>query len=206
MILILTLLLFNSLDPVSQCDHFVASSARADSADAARILIVPFAASIDSAAHRYGLPSALVAAVIQEESRFDPWATRVEPGYINSKRVRRAAAIWTRSHAGNPNVLTEHNDRSRSFGLMQVMGEVAREQGYTGQYLAQLYLPHESIDQGARLLRRLLSRYRNDTLAAISAYNQGSARRRRGIFLNARYVYRVAAAWHFYQPLFAAHQ
>lgn len=82
------------------------------------------------------------------------------------------------------------------------MGETAREQGFMARYLAELYLPANSIQHGAKLLRTLLDRYHGDTLSAISAYNQGSARRKAGVFLNARYVYRVCLAWRAYQVMF----
>jgi soluble lytic murein transglycosylase-like protein len=85
---------------------------------------------------------------------------------------------------------------------MQVMGETAREQGFDRPFLSELYLPENAIAHGAMLLKKLLTRYRGDTLAAISAYNSGSARRsRRGMFANARYVYRVAIAWRAYDEL-----
>ena len=92
------------------------------------------------------------------------------------------------------------------MGLMQPMGEVAREQGFDSTYLSALFEPFNSIDQGATLLKKLLTRYGHDTLAAISAYNQGSARRTHGTFENAQYVYRVSVAWrHYDKALHYAH-
>ncbi len=173
-----------------------------DSNDAAQTLLIPYREEIESAAARHRLPAALLAGVIQEESRFEPWATRAEPRYLRSRKVRRLAAYWSKTHGGLPNTFTEQCDRSRSYGLMQVMGETAREQGFAAPYLAALYLPRNAIEHGAILLTHLLNRYRNDTLSAISAYNQGSARKRRGVFLNARYVYRVALAWRAYDAIF----
>ncbi len=82
------------------------------------------------------------------------------------------------------------------------MGETAREQGFANTYLAELYLPRNALEHGALLLHRLLVRYHDDTLAAISAYNQGTARKHRGVFVNARYVYRVTLAWRAYERLF----
>ena len=203
MLLLLLSLLSSTPD---RCAIVVSRAAIADSILATRPMVMPYARTIDSIAIAYHLPAALLAGVIQEESRFDPWATRVEPAYLASRKVRRAALLWTHSHTPLPNAATERADRARSFGLMQVMGEVAREQGYHAPWLATLYLPERSIAEGARLLARLLTRYHGDTLAAISAYNQGSARKKRGLFANARYVYRVAAAWRFYEPLFAGRE
>ena len=179
-----------------------------DSSAASHMLLIPYRAEIDSAARRESLPAALIAALIQEESRFEPWATRSEPRYVRNRRVLRAAARYAREHHGGANAYTEFVDRARSYGLMQVMGETAREQGFAAPFLAELYVPKNSIAHGATLLAQLLRRYHSDTLAAISAYNQGSARRttsgrHRGVFANARYVYRVVIAWRAYQPLFA---
>jgi len=188
--------------------RFVEQTSNADSLVASNAILLPFRTEIEAAAAREALPPALIAALIQEESRFDPWATRAEPRYLRSRAVRRAAARFVRTHRLGPNAFTEFVDRSRSYGLMQVMGETAREQGFARPFLAELYLPRNAIAHGALLLARLLRRYRNDTLAAISAYNQGTARMlrahrsRRAVFANARYVYRVTIAWRMYDAIF----
>ncbi|GEM_PF-842363 len=173
-----------------------------DSAAARSTVLIPYRAEIERAAARYALPPALIAAVIQEESRFDPWATRAEPKYLRNRKIRRLAARYARRHARGANAYTEFLDRARSYGLMQVMGETAREQGFLAPFLAELYIPSNAIEHGAKLLARLLARYHGDTLAAISAYNQGSAKKRRGMFANARYVYRVTIAWRAYDAIF----
>jgi soluble lytic murein transglycosylase-like protein len=181
-----------------------------DSVEANSTPLLPFENEIERAANEQHIPAALIAGIIQEESRFDAWAERVELAYQKNVRVRHAAAKWAGEHANTPSYQTELTDRSRSMGLMQVMGEVAREQGFTARYLSQLFEPAHSIAEGSKLLRTLLDRYPGDTLAAISAYNQGSARRKhsrssrykRGAFLNARYVYRVVIAWRAYKRLF----
>ena len=113
--------------------------------------------------------------------------------------MQRDAREWSKQWRGLPTYQTELDDRSRSIGLMQVMGQLAREQGFAPRYLSELHLPENSILQGAKRLRALLDRYRNDTLSAISAYNQGKNRKRGETFANARYVYRVCAAWKVYR-------
>ncbi len=177
-----------------------------DSLDASRLALVPYAREIELAASTHHVPAALLAAFIQEESFWNPWAERTELTYLKNPRVRKSAAKWSAAHNGTPTMLTELHDRSRSMGLMQVMGEVAREQAFTPRFLSELFVPMQALDQGALLLRKLLDRYGRDTLAAISAYNQGSARTRKGakhtVFLNARYVYRVSVAWSAYTKLF----
>jgi soluble lytic murein transglycosylase-like protein len=202
MLLLLTLL---SLTPRSAPDVIASeldTLLRDDSLSASQPLLVPFAAEIRAIARAEQLPPALLAGIIQEESRFDMWATRMEPRYMNSRRVSQAAAIWSRAHSGTPTAFTELTDRSRSYGLMQIMGETAREEGYSARYLASLFHADSGLRAGAAHLKALILRYKSDTLSAISAYNQGSARRRNGVFANARYVYRVAVAWRMYEALF----
>ena len=177
-----------------------------DSLSADTPLLVPYRMEIEESARVYALPAPLIAAVIQEESHFDPWATRAEPKYYRNNIVLRAASKWARAHRHTPTAFTELTDRSRSYGLMQVMGETARDQGFDAPFLAELYLPKNAIQHGALLLRKLLTRYRSDTLAAISASNAGSTTRSHSghhgtMFANARYVYRVVIAWHAYDNI-----
>ncbi len=166
-----------------------------DSTAASNLMLLPFRDDILRAARKYRLPAALIAGVIQQESLWNEWAERTEPAYLRNAQIRREAQAWSRRHKGIPSVLTEIMDRARSMGLMQPMGEVAREQGDTDQYLSSLFLPRNSIDQGAKKLKSYLVKYKGDTLAAISAYNAGTAHRRHGAFTNARYVYRVLAGY-----------
>jgi soluble lytic murein transglycosylase-like protein len=174
----------------------------ADSTDAADIFLIPFYKEIDSVARINKLPPALLAAFVQEESNFNPFATRTEPSYLKKKAVIAAARKWSREHGGIPTYQTELFYRSTSMGLMQPMGEVAREQGFNKKYLSELITPFNSLSEGAKHLKTKLRRYGKDTLSAISAYNQGSNKKRRGVFLNARYVYRVTVAWHAYDLIF----
>src|SRR5439155_5844178 len=87
---------------------------RADSLAASAMYLIPYRSEIESVATHHALPPALIAAVIQEESRFEMWATRVEPRYLRNAKVRREAARWTNAHRGLPTATTELHDRSRS--------------------------------------------------------------------------------------------
>ena len=172
-----------------------------DSLAASEPLVLPYLSDIRAAARENSVPMTLLAGVIQEESRFDPWASRFEEQYMNSGRVRREAIQWSRAHRDVPTALTERADRSRSYGLLQIMGETARTEGYDKRYLTELFLTSDGLRTGAHHLRLLLLRYPHDTLSAISAYNQGSAKKRGGTFANARYVYRVTVAWRMYEAI-----
>jgi hypothetical protein len=176
----------------------VAQTERLDSLEASSNIMVPFRPELLRAAHRHSVPPALLAGVIQEESDFKKYAERTEPAYQRNRKVRAAAKAWSQAHGGIPTVETELQDRARSMGLAQVMGERAREQGFDSTFLSALFDPDAAIDQGATLLHQLFTKYGRDTLAVISAYNQGNARKVRGTFANARYVYRVNVAWQHY--------
>ena len=129
----------------------------------------------------------LVRAFIMVESSGDTWAIRTEPGFykryvlplVNSRRIRS---------------LTEARARSISWGLMQVMGQVAREHGFAGKYLSELCDPEVGIRYGVMHFRKFLDRYGALT-SAIAAYNAGSARYRNGKFVNQDYVDKVLD-WH----------
>lgn len=199
MILTLITLLLASL-PDSVAYHVERMQHR-DSLIASTAMLLPYRSEILTMADSFDVPPSLLAAVIQEESRFDPWAARTEPHYKRNRTVQAESLAWSRRHHGTPTAATELDDRSRSIGLMQVMGQVAREQGCQERYLSALHLPRNGIHHGAKRLRILLDRYRGDTLAAISAYNQGNNRKRKGLFVNARYVYRVTIAWELYRRI-----
>jgi len=53
---------------------------------------------------------------------------------------------------------TEAYARSFSWGLMQVMGAVAREEGFTGTSLAELCDPATGIDAGCKHLANIFKR------------------------------------------------
>jgi soluble lytic murein transglycosylase-like protein len=75
-----------------------------------------------TAAIAHSLDPALVCAVCEQESAWNPYAIRYEPGFL----ARYVAPIFT---AGKISA-TEAYARSFSWGLMQVMGQVAREHGF----------------------------------------------------------------------------
>lgn len=176
-----------------------------DSSEASATIFIPFRKEIDSVAKLHNLPPALLAAFIQEESAYKTWAVRTEPHYKQKKVVLDGARAWSRNHGGIPTFYTELDNRSQSFGLMQVMGQTARENGYKERYLTTLCDPFNGIEQGARVLKQKLAKY-GDTLSMISAYNQGNNRKSGGRFINARYVNRVIFAWEAYEFVFAEYR
>ncbi len=124
---------------------------------------------IDLARHvaaAHGLEPALVCAVVEQESAWNPWAVRYEPGFLS----RYVAPLYT---AGKLSA-TEAYTRSMSWGLMQVMGQVARESGFAGQSLTELCDPETGLEFGCRILAAQLARARGDVAAALLAWNGGA--------------------------------
>jgi len=89
--------------------------------------------------------AALVCAVVEQESAWDVHAIRYEPAF----RTRYVAPL------GLPP--TEEIARSISWGLMQVMGQVAREHGYQGKFLSALCEPAAGLDIGCAVLAARLA-------------------------------------------------
>lgn len=114
----------------------------------------PFDALIAEAAEASDLDKVLVQALIAQESGGNPWASRVEPGYLANEVVKREAQAWSQRHHGVPTTQTELYLRSSSFGLLQIMGQVARENGFAPRYLTALYDPMTNLELGCRLLQR----------------------------------------------------
>ena len=138
-------------------------------------------ALIDRVAREHGLEPALVRAVVQVESGGDPWAVRAEPAFY-------------RTYVQPMNLSdTEERARSISWGLMQIMGEVARELGFAGKYLSALCDPETGLRYGCMHLKRFLDRH-GTVERAVAAYNAGSPRMANGRFVNQDYVDKVMAA------------
>jgi hypothetical protein len=92
------------------------------------------------AAARHGIDAALVCAVIEQESDWDTNAIRYE-GAFRARYVSRL---------GLPP--TEEISRSISWGLMQVMGQVAREHAFAAKFLSVLCAPECGIEFGCVVL------------------------------------------------------
>lgn len=128
------------------------------------------------AADRHGLDPYLVAAVCLRESNGNTWAIRVE-----FEREKEGMSWWNRwRYLLDPlkyareilsTTETEIIAQSTSFGLLQVMGTVAREYGFKG-WLTQLCEPSVGLEFGCRHLSAKVKKYGLED--GISAYNAGS--------------------------------
>lgn len=152
----------------------------------------PFQADIERAARQHGLPLALVRAVVEIESSYDPWAARYEDGFFRAYLVGKV----TVGGNGACSAATELRLRACSFGLMQVMGQTARELGFAGMFLTELCDVGVGLEYGARYLARQAKRYRErygwEGVAA--SYNAGRVQTNGPSFVNQGYVDKIRRA------------
>ena len=131
-----------------------------------------------------GIPWEVVYAICLTESSGNEFAIRHEKHYR-----------WIHGEGLTPG---EFIGQKTSWGLMQIMGAVAREYGYTDQFSG-LWDPYENIRYGIKHLRKL--KERNGTWPhAIAAYNAGSPRMKDGKYENQQYVDKVLARWSEIEP------
>src|SRR5271167_1728845 len=113
-------------------------------------------------AYEHGLDPALVCAVVEQESAWDAHAIRYEPGF----RARYVAPLELPP--------TEEIARSISWGLMQVMGQVAREHGFNGKFLSALCDPATGLDSCCAVLAAKLATAAGDVERALLLWNGGA--------------------------------
>jgi soluble lytic murein transglycosylase-like protein len=112
-------------------------------------------------AARHNLDTSLVCAVCEQESSWNPWATRYEAAF----RIRYVAPLRL--------PVTEEVTRSISWGLMQVMGQVAREAGFRGEFLPELCDPATGLEWGCIVLSKKLAQSGGDPAKALQLWNGG---------------------------------
>lgn len=161
-------------------------------------------------AHAFDLPPLLVYGIVQVESGGDPDAFRAEPAYrylydvekdgpfraLSGEEIATAKAPPDFPHLALCSRHSEWFGQQSSWGPMQIMGAVAREEGFEGPF-PQLCSLDDGVHWGCHHLRSLADRYQDKDgwTGVISAYNQGSPRRHdNGLFCNQDYVNRVILA------------
>ncbi len=124
-------------------------------------------------AEKHGINKNLLAAMVMVESGGNPNAKRYEAGY-----KWPLSAEMTKKYADRLGIdfETEYKEESTSWGLVQVMGTVAREHGFLNR-LPMLCNPSIGLEYGCMHLGKMLKRWPlwKD---AVSAYNQGSPRKK----------------------------
>jgi soluble lytic murein transglycosylase-like protein len=116
------------------------------------------------AADAHALWPELVCAIVEKESAWNPWALRYEPEfyekYVAPQFARGAIADVTESRA-----------RAFSWGLMQVMGQVAREHGFKSESLAFLCDPAMGLEIGCRVFAAKLAAAEGNVTHALLLWN-----------------------------------
>lgn len=146
-----------------------------------------FTRDIATIASRHALDANLVEAIVIVESNGHPFAWNPEPRYRYLWDVqadapfarifsleelgRRTPPSDFPTIAGDPD--QEWNGQGASWGLMQIMGAVARERGFRGPYLPELCRVELNLELGCRHLASLMKRADGGEAVALGAYNAG---------------------------------
>ena len=137
------------------------------------------------AAETHALWPELVCAIVEQESSWNPWALRYEPAFYEKYiatcltarppdvHAPRLGALTSPSIPDDP---TESRARAFSWGLMQVMGQAAREHGFDGASLAALCDPAAGLEIGCRVFAAKLAAAEGNVGRALLLWNGGGNR------------------------------
>jgi soluble lytic murein transglycosylase-like protein len=138
---------------------------------------------IKSAARQHELDPHLVGAIVLQESAGMEMAMRFEPKW----RFMYKPELFSKLNLTT--LETERALQSMSWGLMQIMGTVAREWGHKGP-MPELLGIRLNLDIGCRHLKKKLNLYGEPD--GIAAYNSGSPQKNsQGKLFNQIYVDRI---------------
>ena len=144
---------------------------------------------IKEKAIKYDIPKSLIKAIIFVESSGNTYAMRYEKNYRWLYKVEEFAK---KNYVPK---LTEEIQQKISWGLMQIMGAVARERGFKGKYMAELCMPEIGLEFSCKHLKKYYDRYQSWE-KAIASYNAGSPRKAEdGKYENQYYVDKVLKYW-----------
>lgn len=159
---------------------------------------------IQSEAQLQALDPDVVLALVMVESGQNPWAWNPEPKYrylwnVKTKAPFRAITAAEGAAEFPPvDFPTIGGDRDQewwgqqaSWGLMQVMGAVARERGFKGIYLPELVNPAVNLAIGCAHLASLVAWAKGDVPQALAAFNGGKGGNGARPFRNAEYSEKV---------------
>lgn len=127
--------------------------------------IEPLIKLAKEAALAQGLDPGLICCICEQESGWNPYAIRYEPAFMS----RYVAPLYTT----NKITATEAFARCFSWGLTQCLGQVARENGWTGP-LPQLCDPSAGLLVGCRIFAKKLVLAKGDIRQALLYYNGGA--------------------------------
>lgn len=119
------------------------------------------------AANKQSLWPELVCAIVEQESSWNRWALRYEPAFY-ARYVEPQLVRGTIANEG------EARARAFSWGLMQVMGQVAREHGFAAPSLAMLGDPATGLSVGCRVFASKLAAADGNVEHALQLWNGGA--------------------------------
>ena len=112
-------------------------------------------------ARKHVLDPALICAVVEQESDWQPWAIRYEPAF--QKRYVEPLGLTNQ---------TEIVARSMSWGLCQLMGQCARDLGFHDK-MASLCDPFTGLEWGCKHFARKFDAAGSDVTKALLLWNGG---------------------------------
>lgn len=121
---------------------------------------------IVKASEHFRLDANLIRAIVFKESEGDLFRPRFEPAFRSLWAPREYAEKLRVS------VITEETMQKMSWGPMQIMGATARWQGFES-HLPMLCFPDAGIFYGVKYLKWLVSKFGEDEMHVIAAYNAG---------------------------------
>jgi soluble lytic murein transglycosylase-like protein len=119
-----------------------------------------------------GISPQLLCAVIHQESSGNPYAVRYEPAFLKRYLEDKTKKTIGGHIPTKCSWQTEVQMRATSFGLMQIMGQVARERGFKGEFLTELCDPAVNLKWGSEFLQTLLHKH-DTTEKALLRWNGG---------------------------------
>lgn len=141
---------------------------------------------IEKLSAQHHLDADIVEAMVLQESNGRAWAWNPEPRYRYFWDVKRhqpfrtltpteVASKWPPSDFP---ALTAERDQEwwgqqASWGLLQVMGAVARERGFMGSYLTELSDPALGLALGCQHYAAMVRLAKGDAWTAVAMYNAG---------------------------------
>jgi len=144
---------------------------------------------ITTTAQKFKIDPELVSAFCSAESAYNPLAVRFEPAY----HYLVAPALWAKKVSISAD--TEMTFQKCSWGMMQVMGGVARDLGYK-ETLVGLTVADIGLMYGCMKLKKCMDKYPANLIFAIASYNAGSPRfNTNGDLVNKAYVDKVLSKY-----------
>jgi hypothetical protein len=168
---------------------------------------VRFQTEITTMSAHHGLDPWLVMGLVSVESAFKQYSWNPEPRYRYFWNVRAHVPFRavTNTEVANkfppgdfPTVAGDSDQewwgQQASWGLMQILGAVAREEGFAGLYLPELCDVTSNLEAGCAHLSKLLLWAKGDVDRALAAYNGGKGGNMAKPYHNQLYADRVISA------------